>query len=112
MPWTSCKGASWKDKFRFVKGFCEQYASELDTILEHSKNPKRDFPDDWAQREAVTHILNRIKEIADEETGTEIERIDRQLNFMLDGMTKMGDKVVQLENTLRDIKHAIGTAIK
>ena len=57
-------------------------------------------------------ILKKIGEIADEKAGTEIERINKQLNFMLDRMTQMGDRVVRLENTLRDIKYAIGTTIK
>jgi hypothetical protein len=84
MPWTSTQGGTWEDKFRLTKEICEHSIRELDKNLNESKTPKQSLPQDWAKREAVVYILNRMEEIEEEELGDPVEILSKRFDCFAD----------------------------
>jgi hypothetical protein len=104
-------GATWEDKFRFVKEYIQWIIEQIDDLV-LKKMPLGDFPIDRAKKDLLELILKRIEEIERAKTSTEnipdtVAMLDRKTETLLGWFVGLEKRVMNLEHILKSIGRTI-----
>jgi hypothetical protein len=109
MLFSNIDGATWEDKFRFVKEHIQQIIVQIDDLVLKDQ-PHGDFPIDRAKKKLLLLILKDIEAIEQAKTGsedTQLQVLDRKTETMLGWFIGLEKRVVHIEDILKSIGRVI-----